>query len=234
MKGVVRKLRLYASELKFRGEETPYGEIWQEKSGSLITDFYDDLFEDRPLLHANFVDFVKSREDCETVLEVGCGAGVYPIKCRELFDGMDYTGIDFSEASIEFCKSKSEYQFLSGDFIKMELPGKYDLVYSHAVIDHVYDPDRFLERIVECCKKYAYVSAYRGYFPGLDEHKLKWVNRLGCYHNSLSVSQLRKVLKGAGLDDDEFVIRAQENGRRHWFKNKTETVIEINRKKGRG
>jgi len=230
MKGIIRKIRLYVSEFKIRKNKTPYGEIWQEKSGSIITDFYDSIFEDRPLLHANFVDFVKNKKDCKTALEVGCGAGAYPIKFKEMFSGMEYTGIDFSKSSIEFCKKNSEYKFLSDDFIKMDLPDKYDLVFSHAVIDHVYDPDRFLEKIVNACKKYAYVSAYRGYFPELMQHKMKWVNRLGCYHNSLSVNQLKRVLQKSGLDADEFTIREQENGRNDFMKSKTETVIEIHRK----
>jgi len=230
MTNIMRKIRLYASEFKIRTKKTPYGQTWQEKSGSTITDFYDDLYEIRPLLHADFLDFVKNKKDCKTVLEVGCGVGVYPIKFKEIFSEMEYTGIDFSEPSIEFCKKNSEYKFSCGDFIKMDLPDKYDLVFSHAVIDHVYDPDRFLENIVKTCQKYAYVSAYRGYFPNLKQHKLKWVNRLGCFHNSLSINQLKRVLQKSGLDDEEFTIREQENGRNDFRKSKTETVIEIHRR----
>jgi len=144
---------------------------------------------------------------------------------------MSYTGLDFSESCIEYCKQNSDFEFIAGDFIKMDLSGKYDLVFSHAVIDHVYDPDLFLEKIAKATEKYAYVSAYRGYFPELKEHKMKWINRLACYHNSLSVNQLKKVLTNCDLGSDEFTIREQENGRRGFGKSKTETVIEINRKK---
>ena len=59
---------------------------------------------------------------------------------------------------------------------------------------------------------------------------MKWVNRLACYHNSLSVNQLKKVLISSGLAEDEFTIREQENGRRDFGKSKTETVIEISPK----
>ena len=226
-----KKIRRHMSEMKIRRGKTTYGEFWQEKKDSGITEFYDALYEDRPLLHENFVNFVKSKGDIKTVLEVGCGSGVYPIKFKEMFSNMSYTGLDFSESCIDYCKQNSDFEFIAGDFIKMDLSGKYDLVFSHAVIDHVYDPDLFLEKIVKATEKYAYVSAYRGYFPELKEHKMKWINRLACYHNSLSVNQLKKVLTKCGLGSDEFTIREQENGRRGFGKSKTETVIEINRKK---
>ena len=62
---------------------------------------------------------------------------------------MSYTGLDFSESGIDYCKQNSDFEFIAGDFIKMDLSGKYDLVFSHAVIDHVYDPDLFLEKIAK-------------------------------------------------------------------------------------
>jgi len=231
MPKVGRKIRRYLSEMKIRSGKTTYGEFWQEKKDSGVTEFYDSLYEDRPLLHENFVNFVKSKDNIKSVLEVGCGSGIYPIKFKEMFVGMSYTGLDFSESSVEYCKKNSGFEFIAGDFIKMDLQDKYDLVFSHAVIDHVYDPDKYLENIVKATKKYAYVSAYRGYFPDLKEHKMKWKNRIACYHNSLSVNQLKNILTKCGLENDEFTIREQENGRHGFGKSKTETVIEINRKK---
>ncbi len=85
---------------------------------------------------------------------------------------MYYTGTDISKDAIEFCKKNSSFNFIQGDFIKMELPQKYDLIYSHAVVDHVYDIDAFIEKIVKNCLKYAYINSYRGYFPELLKHKM--------------------------------------------------------------
>ena len=125
------------------------------------------MYTNRPLLHENFKDYIKNKNDIKTVLEVGCGTGVYPIKFKELFSNMEYEGIDFAGPAIEYCKNNSEFNFMSGDFIKMNLGKKYDLVFSHAVIDHVYDIPAFLSKIVQACKKYAYVSAFKGFFPEL-------------------------------------------------------------------
>lgn len=169
-----------------------------------------------------------TKKNIKTVLEVGCGSGIYPIKFKEIFIGMEYEGIDFGEPAIEFCKKYSTFKFTCGDFIKMDLDKKYDLIFSHAVIDHVYDIDAFLSKIVSCCKRYAYITSYLGYFPDLENHLMKWKSEIGCYHNKLSVKEIKRVLVESGLGENEFIIREQESGN---SKDgiPSETVIEINK-----
>jgi SAM-dependent methyltransferase len=188
--------------------------------------WYDKIHNENTELHQNFNNYISSKNDVKTILEVGCGTGIYPLKHVELFINKEYTGIDFSKPNIEFCKKNSSFEFIHGDFLKMKLDKKYDLVYSHAVIDHVYDIDEFLKRIVKICGKYAYVNAYRGFFPDLHDHKMNWRDNDNCYYNDLSVEKIKKTLLNSGLSENEFVIRKQEN------KNSNEelcdeTVIEI-------
>jgi len=58
---------------------------------------------------------------------------------KELFTDIKYTGIDISKIAIEYCKNNFDFEFICGNFIKLNISQKYDLIYSHAVIDHVYD-----------------------------------------------------------------------------------------------
>jgi len=199
-----------------------YGKIWQKKTD----EWYVDLQKARPLLHQNFINYLKLKKDVQTVLEVGCGAGLYPIKFKELFTGMRYTGLDISKAGIEYCKKNSSFNFICGDILKMNLQEKYDLVFSHAVIDHVYDINGFLSKISQVCKKYAFISAYRGYFPVLQKHKMNWNDTEACFYNDLSVNQLKKTLFEIGLKENEFIVRPQESGQQNL---EIETVIEINK-----
>jgi SAM-dependent methyltransferase len=140
---------------------------------------------------------------------------------------MKYTGIDFSESAIEYCKKNSEFEFICGDFIKTELQ-KYDLVYSHAVVDHVYDMDSFILKIVDACKKYAYITAYRGYFPDLPKHKMNWNDNDGCYYNDFSIKQIKEKFVGIGLKQNQYQIRALQVAQigedTDW-----QTIIEINK-----
>ena len=94
----------------------------------------------------------------------------------------------------------------------MESSKKYDLIFSHAVIDHVYDIDSFLSRIVTSCKKYAYISAYRGYFPDLEDHKMHYDNSRGTYRSNLSAKKIKEVLVTNELSQDEFSIKGQKGG----------------------
>jgi len=202
-----------------------YGKFWQ-KIGS---ESYEVMYQARPLLHDNFKDFLRNKKDVKTVLEVGCGTGIYPIKLKELFLNIEYEGLDFGQASIEYCKNNSPFNFFCGDFIKMNLPKKYDLVFSHAVIDHVYDINMFFAKIIDVCKKYAYISSYLGYFPFLKNHIMNWDKEKGCYFNKLSVNEIKKNLIQNGLDETEFVVRKQEGGNlKDGIEN--ETIIEIDRK----
>lgn len=211
-------------------KKTEYGTGWQRVDHS----FYDRIYNYRPLLHEDFIKYIQSKTDVKSILEIGCGAGTYPIEFNNLFIDKDYTGIDIGKPAIDYCREHSSFKFICGDFIELEFNSKFDSVFSHAVIDHVYDIEKFLGKIVESTKKYAYISAYRGYFPKLDEHRMTWNNEKGCYYNDLSIKKLSEFFHTKGLKDNEYRLRKQVDGTEL---NKAhsigldgfETVIEINR-----
>jgi len=121
---------------------------------------------------------------------------------------LEYTGTDISETAIKQCKKNSSFEFIAGDFLKLDFTKEYDLVFSHAVIDHVYDMDAFVSKIVKLTKQFAYITAYRGYFPELKKHKMNWNHEDGSYYNDFSIIQIKKVFKEMGLQDDEISIRS--------------------------
>lgn len=204
---IIHKIRDKLRELK----KPQYGQYWQN-TDNVNNDRYQEWFSRRPLIHQDFMDFLKDKTDIKTVLEIGCGTGIYPIKHRDLFNGIWYTGIDIGLPSIEHCKRNSDFTFICGDFIKMDLPERYDLVFSHAVIDHVYDINKFLAKIVQVCSRHAYISAYRGYFPDLERHKMTWNVADGCYYNDLSLHEAKIALIQQGLTDNEIILRRQASG----------------------
>lgn len=192
--------------------KSKYGNIDWKKSNEK---WYENIHDSNYLLHEDFIRYFNGKKsNINSVLEVGCGTGVYPIKHSNLFEGVEYTGIDFSETNIEYCRLHSKFDFISGDFIKMKLDRKYDLVFSHAVIDHVYDIDSFLSNLIKSCKKFAYINSYRGYFPNLDKHQMKWKDEDNCYYNNISVKQVKRILLNNGLTEKEFVIRSQKSGQK--------------------
>lgn len=196
---ILRKIKRKASELQ---KDRLYGQYWNEE---IDADWYQKIFDSKPLMHQAFIEFLKSKNDIKSALEIGCGSGIYPIKYKELF--AEYTGIDIGAPAIEYCKKHSDFTFIQGDFINMDLGKEYDLVFSHSVIDHVYDIKTFLLNMVKHSSKYVYISSYRGYFPELEKHQMEWNENENCYFNNLSVKELKQTLAG-----HNFTIKKQETG----------------------
>ena len=193
-------------------------------------EWYEKIHDENSSLHDSFMKYFDNKKNSiKTVLEVGCGAGIYPIKYKKIFEGLQYTGIDFSETNIGYCKKQSQFNFVAGDFIKMNVNQQYDLVYSHAVIDHVYDIETFLLNLVKSCKKFAYINSYIGYFPNLDKHKRRWRDDDHCYYNTISVKQITKNLQEFGLSRNQFIVRSQKANEQNT--NNTQLVIEIDKTK---
>ena len=203
--------------------KSKYGnEEWKKANN----DWYEIMHDGNHLLHEDFIKYFKEKPVTD-VLEVGCGTGVYPVRKKDLFTNKSYTGIDFSPENIEYCKKNSKFRFIAGDFITMDINEQFDLVFSHAVLDHVYDIPGFISKIINCTKKFAYINTQMGYFPDLKKHRMKWNDDDHCYYNDLSVIELKENLLKAGLKNDEFVIRSQKSGRSGY---EIQTVIEIDKK----
>lgn len=108
----------------------------------------------------------------------------------------------------------------------MQFNEKFDLVFSHSVIDHVYDIDLFLSKVVDISTKYVYISAYYGYFPNLSKHEMKYHEADGYFLNCLSIPKIKEILLNKGLNENEFKIRPQMTSHKDIV---VGTVIEIER-----
>lgn len=199
-----------------------YGKRWPDQT----IEWYKQIYDSNFLIHEHFKKYLKSKNDIKTVLEVGCGKGVYPIFNKELFDNLNYTGIDISDTAIDFCKQNSKFTFFCDDFIKMNLEKNFDLVYTHAVVDHVYDIDEFISKIVDQTNRYAFINSYRGYFSNLESHEMQWDGYEACYFNNISIKQVKKLLSKKGLSESEYKIYSQESGQKDENVN-LQTIIEI-------
>lgn len=81
------------------------------------------------------------------ILEVGCGTGCL---ARMLTSFGQMTAVDLpSEALTRLRENDPHIEWISGDFLHLELPGTYDLVVSLETIAHVPDQARFVDRIAE-------------------------------------------------------------------------------------
>ncbi|MGG5311367.1 class I SAM-dependent methyltransferase [Enterococcus sp. DIV2381] len=70
-------------------------------------------------------------EDYPTLLDIGCGPGIYAEKFSQL--GYQVTGLDFSKRSISYGRKSAESQHLPityhyADYLKMDLGKQYDII----------------------------------------------------------------------------------------------------------
>ena len=107
---IAREKNLGRKGLKKRVKDlkkSSYGKNWQVVG----EEFYSKIgiLEQRPLLHTNFLNYLTSKDDAKTILEIGCGMGIYPIKFKNLFENKEYLGLDIGEPAIDFCKKYSNF-----------------------------------------------------------------------------------------------------------------------------
>lgn len=192
-----------------------YGDWWRTHPHG--AEWYQEIFNARQLIHDTFIAWVKMTESITgvrfaSVLEVGCGcAVVYP----DVFAGRRYMGFDFSQKEIDWClanRKQAGRDFLCGDFIDpAQRPREnFDLVFSHAVIDHVYDIDAFVLACLAQCRAggWLYMTSYRGWFPAIERHVYAWDDWTTAYYNSVAPERVRRQLLRMGCQNVEVAPQA--------------------------
>ena len=203
MKDFKAIFKTYFYKTKYNiGLKKEYGETFQKKE--LV--FYEKMYEGKPLIHKVILDCIRTNKNIQTILEIGCGIGLFLTKNRDIFEGKKYTGIDISENATDIARERSTGEFICGDFLDDGFEKKFDLIFSESVIDHVYDIDKFITKCVKLTKKYAIITSFRGYFPELEEHQTEFRNDEGIYYNNISVKKVKKILIDLGLNQKEFSI----------------------------
>lgn len=98
------------------------------------------------------------------VLDVGCGAGTITLDVAALVRPGAVVGVDITERQIEAARAEAEtrradnVQFLVGDAYNLEFDaGRFDVVYSHALIGWLREPLRALKEQMRVTRKGGWV-----------------------------------------------------------------------------
>jgi SAM-dependent methyltransferase len=173
-----------------------YGAWWNAQTHPRA--WYEAIDAGQAPQHEAFERWYRERAtSIGSVLEIGCGAGVrYP----SLFHDKRYMGIDVSRPAIDECLAHAlpGHDFTVGDIADARILARFDLVFSHAVLDHVYDVELFLEASVRASCARLYHTAYSGWFPEEREHVYTWSTAESCYYNRLSPGSVREQLDALG------------------------------------
>ena len=187
-----------------------YGQWWEGEHCTPA--WYSTIHSQRADVHASFLQTLSELEHpITTVLEVGGGmAGIYP---QHFIDrGISYTGLDISQRTVDWCRANLPGRFMRADMSELygfdvDLANEalypdpifFDLVFSHAVVDHVPDIDLFLRSLLRAAKHTVYLTAYSGWYPDLAEHEQTWSESQHCFYNLLSVDRVMQVMATDGF-----------------------------------
>lgn len=88
------------------------------------------------------------------ILDIGCGKGNFLQRFSKKFPNWILYGIEASENALKFAKKKlSTAQFYEGLFTHDPFGEKFDLIVSLGVIEHLEDPNSFLQLAKSCLKE---------------------------------------------------------------------------------
>lgn len=201
--GPTMELLGYWNKKPLRWKPLNYGSFWKKKTE--LYDWFVWMFNHRKLVHNEFFKFfdkIKLKgEKITSIMDIGCGIGH---GYTEQYKDIDYIGIDLNINSINLAKKNNvnhKHRFIYHDFLHDKMIKKADIVMSSGTIDNTYDVPLFIEQMVSAAEKYIYISAYKGWFPEVEQHIYKYEKESGYYNNIISPSAVCRQLRKLGCTE---------------------------------
>ncbi len=115
---------------------------------------YADYLSDKPMLQKNFRKRIQTalklepKPEFKNVLEIGCAYGFFAEVLNKEFKPGHYVGIDVVPEAITYGRYKLHQNLVVQDYLKMPAPKEpYTDVFMWDVIEHLPNPDKFMEKI---------------------------------------------------------------------------------------
>lgn len=147
-----------------------------------------------------FIDCMKSL-DVSTLLDLGCGSGVYKELCRRHLPNVHYTGMDYAKEAIQVAKQKwGEEDWIVADYKELteEAVEKYDVLHTGAMLDVLPNGDEALSFLLELGFKYVILGRVL-LTEGISE-ATEYVayDKIHTYSYAHNLDNLRNIIKEAG------------------------------------
>lgn len=204
---IMRKLEYWDNKDHY-WKPPSFGNLLKEKEKENTNAFYKSAYEYRLNANKRIIEFVNEKNSksnnvrlINSLIDLGCGTGH---GFTDAFFDIQYTGFDMSRTAIEYANliskknNKTNHLFYCQDFLFEPIKQKADIAFSSATIDNVYDINLFLERLVNCAKKYIYFNSHSGWFLEYENHKYNYVENRGYFNNNISQISIKKKLEELG------------------------------------
>ena len=172
-----------------------------------------DQHRSRTLREKSWLDrFIKLLPAGGSVLDVGCGAGE-PISAYWAEHGFSVTGIDSSQSMIEICRRKFPQQnWLVMDMCKLSLDQQFDGIVAWDSFFHLTQDEQraTLQHFIGQLNSSGALLLTIGHKAG---EVLGKVEGKAVYHSSLSPQEYKNILKTAGFQKVEIVVKDEDSDR---------------------
>ncbi|MCA9442828.1 MAG: class I SAM-dependent methyltransferase [Candidatus Omnitrophica bacterium] len=140
--GVALSLEFWKSEV--RSGETIYDEAYLAKSGKMHPKTTQRYYE--------FLEFMEGKVEEKNLVEVGFGNGQFLLAAKDR--NWRAIGVEISSAACNYVTNELHLETICGLFEEVPIePGSVDVVASMETIEHLYDPNSFIQRCHQVLKK---------------------------------------------------------------------------------
>ena len=111
----------------------------------------------------HWIDFINELKNLnvKSILDIGCGSGIYYKICQKELPTVNYYGIDYSIDAIDIAKreySENSFNVMSIDELTETFINEFDLVHMGAVLDVLPNGDEVLENILKLKPKKLFIG----------------------------------------------------------------------------
>jgi 2-polyprenyl-3-methyl-5-hydroxy-6-metoxy-1,4-benzoquinol methylase len=181
-------------------------------SNSKAIDLYSDMVESTKverydLIFNPLADFIinKYGDDGGSLLEVGCGSGLFLETMATKADSWSLKGVEPSQGAVDICNKKNIDVF-HGGLESLNDSDAYDVIVFWAVFDHFFDPFTIVEKTHKLLKKGGSIvignlniEGFESSILGKDNAALTPPER----QNFFGIESMSKMLTRAGFKDVE-------------------------------
>lgn len=122
-------------------------------SSEFFSSEYGDYTKEQNALEKNFVDRIKRIRKYKShgkLLEIGCAHGYFLIPAQKYFQ---CSGIDLNPSVTAVAKKNTKAKIFTGDFLIAKLrKNYYDVVCLFDTIEHLKDPEKYLQKVSQVLK----------------------------------------------------------------------------------
>jgi len=176
---------------------------------------------------------LEDAKEAESILEVGCGPGLFIDRVRSLYPTKQVKGLEVSQSSVQACRERGlDVESDTLEEFTHENEGRFDLVCAFQVLEHMPHPAGFLESAFRCLRAGGLFIVTVPNASGFTQHAINDFGNMPPHHISRWTADVMRsvaVMQSATLERIQEAPVAEYH--KEWYRD-TLTVRAVSRTLG--